>query len=432
MLKHRWPKAIVHVDGDAFFASVEQAVNPSLKGKPVVTGQERNIVAAASYEAKAFGVTRGVTLWDAKKLCPGLIVLPTDYETVSLFSKRMFDIARRYSPTIEEYGIDESFIDITGTRRVHHTSYENIARRLQAEIHQELGITVSVGLSVSKVLAKIGSKMHKPAGFTAINAQQIESFIQKIPVETIWNIGPNTAALLRNHGITSALAFAKTPKEQVEKILSRPGMAVWEEINGQSVWPVSSGDKISYKSISKTKTFTPPSTDREYVFAQLMKNLENACMKARRYHQAAQKISIFLKRQDHKYFGIEASLNRASCYPNELASLVREMFNQIFVGATAYRATGVTLINLVADTPSQPTLFEKPITLLKVKKLYGAVDILRDKYGKHAVHQAVSLPAQARQHLSRRGHEAARKKILLPGETKRQRLPLPLLQIRVN
>src|SRR3989344_7825990 len=108
---------LAHVDGDAFFASVEQAVKPWLKGKPVVTGKERNIVAAASYEAKRFGVKRGVSLWDAKKMCPDLVVLPTDYETVSIFSKRMYAIMRRYTPAVEEYSVDEGFIDLTGLRR---------------------------------------------------------------------------------------------------------------------------------------------------------------------------------------------------------------------------------------------------------------------------------------------------------------------------
>src|SRR5688572_2768260 len=106
-LTHSWPRAIIHVDGDAFFASVAQAVDPRLKGKPVVTGQERGIIAAASYEAKALGIRRGVSLWDARKICKELVVLPTDYETCSLYSKRMYEIIREYTPNVEEYSIDE-------------------------------------------------------------------------------------------------------------------------------------------------------------------------------------------------------------------------------------------------------------------------------------------------------------------------------------
>ena len=112
-----WPRAILHLDADAFFASCEQAIHPELRGKPVITGKERGIVAAASYEAKARGVQRGVRLWDVKKLCPDAVILPSDYETYSLFSVRMFEILRRFSPDVEEYSIDEAFVDLTGLPR---------------------------------------------------------------------------------------------------------------------------------------------------------------------------------------------------------------------------------------------------------------------------------------------------------------------------
>src|SRR3989344_5261232 len=147
-----WPRAILHIDGDAFFASCEQALHPEYRGLPVITGKERGIVAAASYEAKAKGVSRGVPLWQVKKICPEAIIVPSDYETYSLFSKRMFQIMRRFTSQVEEYSIDEGFADIPGLRRPMHASYEGIARQMQATIQNELGLTVSVGLSLSKVL----------------------------------------------------------------------------------------------------------------------------------------------------------------------------------------------------------------------------------------------------------------------------------------
>src|SRR5512140_1545240 len=132
-----WPRAILHVDADAFFASCEQAIHPELKGRPVITGKERGIVAAASYEAKARGVQRGVRLHDVKKICPDAVILPSDYETYSLFSLRMFEILRRFSPDVEEYSIDEAFVDLTGLRRSFHGSYESIAQKIQDTIQQE-------------------------------------------------------------------------------------------------------------------------------------------------------------------------------------------------------------------------------------------------------------------------------------------------------
>src|SRR3990167_6570879 len=126
----------MHIDADAFFASIEQAVHPELKGKPVITGVERGIVAAASYEAKAYGVKRGVTLSDVRKLCPDCVMLPSDYETYSLFSKRMFAIMREFTPVLEEYSIDEAFADLSGLRRLYPTPHIKYSRSGVAPVHQ--------------------------------------------------------------------------------------------------------------------------------------------------------------------------------------------------------------------------------------------------------------------------------------------------------
>lgn len=427
-LVHSWPRALVHLDGDSFFASVEQAVKPWLKGKPVVTGKERNIVAAASIEAKKMGVTRGVALWDAKKMCPDLVVLPTDYETVSIFSKRMFEIMRRYTPAVEEYSVDEGFCDLTGTRRVHRAPYRAIAQRMQSDIHKELGITVSAGLSISKVLTKIASKKNKPAGFCAIGAWDIEAVLRDVPVGDIWNIGPSTAALLTSHGMPTALQFAQAPREKIERLLTKPGIEVWQELNGESVMPIETEPKASYQSISKVKTFTPPSDNRDYVYAQLWKNVESACMKARKYHQAPQRIAVFLKQHDHRACGREATLRRPSAYPNELSAVIQNLYSTLFQSGTRYRATGIILGNLSSSVSFQSTLFEDVVRIEQTRELYAALDELRERYGKHVVHHGASHLAQNAQHLTERGDIPVRKAMLLPGETKRRRLLIPMLQ----
>ncbi|MDP6625313.1 MAG: DNA polymerase IV, partial [Nitrospinota bacterium] len=231
---HSWPQAIAHVDADAFFASCEQAVDPELKGKPVITGKERGIVAAASYEAKAKGVKRATNLFQAKKVCPDLIMLPSDYETYSLFSVRMFEIFRRFSPDVEEYSIDEAFIDLTGLRRSFHGSYKSIVRKIQTTVEKELDITVSVGLSVSKVLAKIASKHKKPKGLTAIPGREIHRYLANLQVDKVWGIGANTAAHLRKLGVNTALKFARKDEEFVKKHLTKPHIEIWHELNGRS------------------------------------------------------------------------------------------------------------------------------------------------------------------------------------------------------
>jgi DNA polymerase-4/DNA polymerase V len=170
---HSFPRAVLHIDGDAFFASCEQARDPQLQGKPVITGKERGIASSMSYEAKARGVTRGMRLFEIKRLCPDAVILPSDYETYSLLSQRLFAIVRRYTPEVEEYSIDEVFADLTGLRRPLRMSYEQMAAKIKHELDTELGFTFSVGLAPNKVLAKIASKWQKPSGFTAIPGHTI-------------------------------------------------------------------------------------------------------------------------------------------------------------------------------------------------------------------------------------------------------------------
>ncbi|OGH70103.1 MAG: DNA polymerase IV [Candidatus Magasanikbacteria bacterium RIFCSPHIGHO2_02_FULL_51_14] len=421
-------RAIIHVDVDAFFASCEQALHPEYQGKPVVTGKERGIAASMSYEAKRKGVTRGMILRDIKKVCPDAIIVPSDYETYSLFSKRMFAIMRRFTNIVEEYSIDEGFADVTGLRRPMNMSYPAMARKMKEQIELALGITVSVGLAPTKVLAKLGSKWDKPDGFTYISARKREEYLKKLEPVKIWGIGPNTANYMRQLGIKTVLEFVKKPFEYVEEHFTKPHQEIWRELNGESVYPVTTEEKTSYASISKTKTFTPPSTEKEFVCSQLVKNLENACIKARRYDLVANRLCIFLKQQDFASFGLEAELSRASAYPNDLLNVVRGMFADLFQEKTLYRSTGVVLCDLQENTNIQTSLFESPVLLNRLKRVYDAVDKVSERFGKHTVHLGASLKANAfGQHLGERGDKPARQVVRLKGERGRQRLRVPML-----
>jgi DNA polymerase-4/DNA polymerase V len=427
-----WPQAILHLDADAFFASCEQAVHPELRGKPVITGKERGIVAAASYEAKAKGITRGVSLYDVKKICPDAVIVPSDYETYSLFSVRMFEILRRFSPDVEEYSIDEAFVDLTGLRRSFHGPYEAIARKMQDTIEAELGITVSVGVSLSKVLAKIGSKHDKPHGLTIIPGRDIHLYLEKLPVEKVWGIGPNTAAFLGKLGVRTALQFARKDESFIEKYFSKPYREIWHELNGRSVYPVVTESKSSYQSISKARTFTPPSHDKSFVFAQLSKNLENACNKARRHRLAATRLILFLRTQDFRDSGIEIRLNRPTAFPFELFGPLGEGFEDLYRPHTPYRQTGVVLAGLSPEAKIQYSLFDDTSKIEKMSKVYSAVDRISERFGKYTVLHGASLPAKLQAlHEGERGDVPQRKVELFRGENRRQRLGLPVLKIKV-
>jgi DNA polymerase-4/DNA polymerase V len=427
---HSWPRAIAHIDGDAFFTSCEEAIHPELKGKALITGGERGIVACASYPAKKMGIKRGVPLHEARKICPSLIILPSDYETYSLFSRRMFDIMRRFTPDVEEYSIDEAFADITGMRRVLHSSYEEIALKMKKEIERDLGITVSVGLSITKVLAKVASKHLKPAGMTVIKGRDITQYLCDLPVEKVWGIGPATTNYLAKMGIHYALEFAQLPEKTVLKKFTKPTVEIWQELRGASVYPVTMEEKSSYASISKTKTFAPPTSNAEYLFAHLMRNMESACIKARRYSLAPNKIVVFLKKNDFGTVGSEAKLSRPCAFPLEFSGIIHDLFDSCYCPKDIYRATGVVLLNLETDTNIQYSLFDNPLQAEKIRGLYNVADELGQKFGKHTLHLGSS-------HLidklgkGRRGSPTSREKTHLKGETRRRHLGLPLLHIKL-
>lgn len=215
-----------------------------------------------------------------------------------------------------------------------------------------------------------------------------------LPAGNVWGIGPATTAYLAKIGIKTALEFALLPERTIRARLTKPALEIWRELRGESVYPVTAEQKSSYASISKTRTFSPPSTDRDYIFAHLLRNLESACIKARCYQLAPLRIASFLKKQNFEMAAQEAKLNRSSAQPLELSRLPRELFDGIYKSGESYRATGVALLDLVHDTQTQYSLFEDPLRAEKVRELYEAVDLLSGKYGRHMVHLGGSHPLE--------------------------------------
>jgi DNA polymerase-4/DNA polymerase V len=425
-----FPRAILHLDADAFFASVEEALDPGLRGKAIVTGQERGIIACANYKAKAMGVGRGVPIHEARKLCPGLVILPSDYESYSLYSERMFNIIRRFTPTVEEYSIDEAFADVSGLRRVYQCTYEEIGRRMQTAIYDELGITVSVGLSLSKALSKLCSKFRKPKGFTAVPGRYIHLLLQRTPLDRIWGVGPNSVQLLEKFGLQTAYDYVMRPQPWINKFLHKPGRELWAELRGHSVWKVNPEPKATYATIMKSKTFTPATADRSLVFAKLVRNVEGAFLKARRYKLRPRALGVVLRLSDFRHDGLEAKLSRATSSTVEILPLVHTMFDRIVRNGARYRSTMIFLGNLDDDTWEQAELFENRLRIDSLRRITKTVDAINKRYGKHTVCSGACLFLDRRQQTARDALPARRARSM-PGETARQRVALPRADIVV-
>lgn len=423
-----FPRAILHVDGDSFFAACEVAKDPRLRGKPVVTGKERGIVSACTYDLKARGIKRGMRLDEVRKIAPDAIVLPSDYETYSLFSERMYSIVRRYTPMVEEYSIDECFADLTGMRRVNRMNYRDMAHSIKQELKTELDMTFSIGLSATKVLAKLGSRFKKPDGFTAIPLNESQKYLEKTDIDDVWGIGPNTAAYLRKFGVHTALQFRNRDEAWVRSTLSKPYFELWRELNGEVSFELNTEGRESYQSIQKTKTFTPPSRNRKFVFSQLSKNVENACIKARRWSLTTESIFFFLKTQEFKYHGCEIKLPYQTAAPQDVLKAITEHFDKVWHPRSLYRATGVTLMKLKPAGSGQLDLFGEVKKSEGLARIFESVDELSEKYGKHVVYLGSSFDAMTHNaHLGARGDFAKRTQDLFKGETFRRRLGLPML-----
>jgi DNA polymerase-4 len=418
---------LLHVDADGFFASVEQALNPALRGRPVVTGAERGIIAAASYEAKAKGVGRGLQIHEARKLCPGLVVLPSDYEAYSIYSHRLFAILRRFTPLIEEYSIDEAFADLRGCATYLGLPQEAIAEQLRSAVRTELGLTVSVGISLTKTLAKLCSKFRKPDGQTVVRREHVQTLLRRTPVEKVWGIGPSSAEKLTMSGVKTALDFTALPEQEVRKLLHKPGFETWQELRGRQVLRVDTEAKQSYDSMMKGHTFSPPTDDRPFIYSEAIRNMAGAFARLRRHHHRAKEVGLCLRCKDYAAHAASVELSLATAHDCEAVNAIRQLFDSLFVPGQVYRSTMVWLGGLVAEQGRQTDLFEDTPQRESLSSLDTAVDTINRRFGQASIGNGTMLDA-ARKPLHSRDLPPESHAITLKGERSR-RLAIPRLTL---
>jgi DNA polymerase IV len=291
-------RAIIHLDLDAFYASVEVLENPALAGQPVLIGghpEGRGVVAAASYPARAFGVRSAMPMARALVLCPEAIVLPARFSLCREYSQRVMDILRRATPLFEQTSIDEAYLDVTEQTESWEAAVE-LARQLQRQVREEVGLSASLGVASNKLVAKVASDHDKPAGLTVVRPGQEASFLAPLPVRVLWGVGPVMAQKLAEVGATTVGDLASIPEEELRQRFGKHGAVMVRHAHGIDRRPVVTERRV--KSVSQERTFRRDVIDLQVMHEQLDKMSERVAGRLTRKELVAGTIGIKLRYSD--------------------------------------------------------------------------------------------------------------------------------------
>ena len=367
---------------DAFFASVEQQADPVLRGKPIaVTGAgERTIITTSSYEARAYGVKTGMTVYEAKRLCPDLILVIGNNRKYAEICTRLEEICLRFTPDIEIYSIDEVFLDITGS---HHLfgAPEHLARAIKGAVRDKLGITCTVGIGPNILVAKLASDLAKPDGLLWISEEEVASVFESLSVRKLWGIGSHTEGKLRDMGITTCGELGRAPLSLLTTRFGIIGERLKAMGNGKLERPLEI-DSQEPKSIGHSITLPKDISKREEITNCLLRLSERVGRRARRYGHKGKKITVTVRYPDFKTFTKQITL---PAYTNDTGEIYRSAV-AILDGIrlrSSVRLLGVSL-SCIGKDREQMSLFEET-EREKRAVLAKAMDTVNDKFGEHTV-----------------------------------------------
>jgi len=369
---------IVHVDVDAFFASVEQVLNPKLRGKPVLVG--RGCVASASYEAKFRGVKTAMSFREALRICPKAIVVPGQYEHYADFAERVRRILEEYTPAVETAALDDFYLDFAGTERL-YPDYEAALRRLQAEIRSRTGLSVSVGAARTKVVASIASRLERPRGFRMIAPGEEETFLTPLPVEKLHGIGHVHAGALAERGIATIGQLRQVPKPALQAAFGEAiGQQIWERargLDGREVLLPSTP-----KSVSRETTIEGGTIDTEFLGGLIEYLSERIGSTLREYGKQARTIGLRIRYVDHFSAHQTVRISKPTNDERELLAAAKDLFGKLFTRRVAVRLVGASVTNLETDK-RQHELFDTNAN--RRWYLNRGLDSVRGRYGWNAV-----------------------------------------------
>jgi len=383
-----WPNAIAHVDADCFFASCELVRRPELAGKPlcVLSSQDACIV-AKTYDAKAAGIKTGMPVWEAKKLMPHAAYLPADFRFYGLLSEKMFSILRRFSPEVEVYSIDEGFLDLNGIRTLFRKDFRDIAHDIRRTIQQEVGITVSVGVSVTRILAKMASEYNKPNGVTIVKGRMIEQFLERNALSDITGIGRNRLSLLQKFRINTPLDFVHTDISTIKRLLGKAGIDLWHELQGSSIIGLDTHDRLP-KSIARTASMGEVTSSKKLIAAHLTRHTFRLVTEMVLKNYLTKRITIFIKQKDFNAVSVSHEFDYPTNNYFKLSHAVRDMLNGLYQTETEYRACGITAQHISHAKDLQPDLFGTTKADAKQAELFSTIDKINKRYDSSTIKMA--------------------------------------------
>ena len=376
---------ILHVDMDAFYASVEERDNPKLKGKAVVVGMgKRGVVSAANYEARKFGIRAAMPIYKAKALAPHAVFIAPNMARYTQVSEQVMEIFEDVTPYVEPISLDEAFLDVTGARRLLGSGQE-IADQIRKRVEKELGITCSVGIAHNKFIAKIASGHCKPNGVLEVDPEKMLEFLHPLAANQIWGVGPKTNELLEKMGLFTIADIANTPRTTLIRVLG--------QANGSSLYELAWGrdyrDVITEhieKSISASQTFDVDLYQQEEILKEFLRLTEKSADRMRGKGLATNTISIKVRFTDFKTISRSKTLDLPTTGTQEIFEVAKALYLGLNLNRVLIRLVGVSLDSLVEnDDVKQMVLGERTSSWQQADR---AIDRVKAKFGRASLRPA--------------------------------------------
>ncbi len=377
-------KQIIHLDMDAFYASVEVLDNPALRDQPVIVGgsPKRGVVSAASYEARKFGVHSALPIAVAMRLCPQGIFLPVRMSRYKEISDLIFEIFHRFTPLVEPLSIDEAFLDVTASIRLFGPA-EEIAKEIKKQVRNETGLTVSAGIAPSKLVAKIASDLNKPDGLTIVPEGRVPNFLDPLPIEKLWGVGKITQRDLSLLNVKTIGDLSRLPKDLLRRRFGQQGLQLFflsKGIDDREVQP----ERI-IKSIGREETFLEDILVKEKAGKEILILSQRVARRLRRHGKAGRTITLKVTYDNFTRITRSLTLPEATDDGRTIYRVSLDLLEKTEIGNRPIRLLGIYLSLLARPGEGQLSLFDQTNGIKKTDQLNQALDAIQDKYGDQAI-----------------------------------------------